>query len=263
VYSIAWGLQKSIWSIRDKKFNTKHEAKLFLKEIGSKTQAIKRKIKLLPSNFIPKIANSKIDKILTNVEATSYKIFLTELGEKNNFRRLIATIKEYKGNRKKTTKPEYYFLVRDYLLNHWGAQIVHDQEADDQLGIEQCKADLKASIICTIDKDLDMIPGLHYNLNTEKIYTVNEFEGMRFFYKQILMGDRADNIPGIYGIGPVRAAKLLKKCKNELDFYEKVVHTYRDSFKGDKNKATETVLEIGQLLYIRKEELEIWQPPKH
>jgi hypothetical protein len=52
-----------------------------------------------------------------------------------NFRNRIATIRPYKGNRV-SAKPVAFVDIKDYLVDQWGAQIVYDQESDDQMAID-------------------------------------------------------------------------------------------------------------------------------
>lgn len=157
--------------------------------------------------------------ILDGLEATHYKMFLSG---KNNFRKRINS--EYKANRKDKPQPIYLQLCRDFLIREWNAEISEGCEADDLLGINQAEE----TIICTFDKDLDMIPGLHYNWKTRNIYSVSEIEGLKFFYKQLLIGDKADNIFGVDGIGPVKAAKLIDPLEHEEDMLKVVKELYKD-----------------------------------
>src|SRR5690606_41714779 len=63
-------------------------------------------------------------------------------------------------------KPYWYDEIRDYLIRRWGAEVVDGQEADDAIGIaawNSYKECPEYSIIASIDKDLRMIPGYHYN----------------------------------------------------------------------------------------------------
>ena len=53
-----------------------------------------------------------------------------------------------------------------------------------------------------------------------------QLEGLKNFYKQLLTGDRADNIPGVPSIGPIKSGKILSKCKDELDMFEAVWDKY-------------------------------------
>src|SRR5574343_1568457 len=82
------------------------------------------------------------------------------------------------------------------------------------------------TIIVTLDKDLDMIPGLHYNWVKNTIYDVNEDEALRFFYKQLLIGDTSDNIVGIRGIGPVKAKTLIDHLETEEEMLDVVSSLY-------------------------------------
>jgi hypothetical protein len=171
---------------------------------------------------------------------------------KRNFRNEIAVTAPYKGNRK-SAKPKHYQLLRDYMESAWSFTMIEDQEADDAIGIAAYEMEVGEYCICSIDKDLDMLRGDHYNFVKDERYFITEEEGIKNFYKQLLMGDRVDNIIGIKGIGTVKAERLLKECKNENEMYLAILEAY------DGN--AERVLENGQLLWIRREPNQIWTPP--
>ena len=63
--------------------------------------------------------------------------------------------------------------------------------------------------IAAIDKDLWNIPGPKYNYNKDEVDFVTLEQAQYNFTKQILTGDRVDGIPGVKGIGDVKAEKLL------------------------------------------------------
>lgn len=154
-----------------------------------------------------------INSILEATGASSYKGYLTGGG---NFRELVAVTLPYKGNREGMVKPIHFQAIRDYLINHWNAEVIEGMEADDALAIEQTNhfkacyshKDIQ-TVICSIDKDLRMVPGNHYNWNKERRDFVTEEEGMVSFFKQLLTGDSTDNIQGLRGVGPKTADKLL------------------------------------------------------
>lgn len=171
---------------------------------------------------------------------------------KTNFRNEIAVTAPYKGNRK-SAKPKHYQLLRDYMESAWSFTMIEDQEADDAIGIAAYEMEVGEYCICSIDKDLDMLRGDHYNFVKDERYFITEEEGIKNFYKQLLMGDRVDNIIGIKGIGTVKAERLLKECKNENEMYLAVLEAYKDDDKR--------VLENGQLLWIRREPNQMWCPP--
>jgi 5'-3' exonuclease len=118
-------------------------------------------------------------------------------------------------------------------------------EADDMLGVRQCElsCDSDESIICTIDKDLNMIPGSHYNFVKKERYVVTPEDGIRFFYYQMLIGDTTDNIKGVVGIGKQKATKLLDRCSTEGEYFDAV----RDAYSND-----EEMLMNARCLYIWK-----------
>jgi hypothetical protein len=183
---------------------------------------------------------------------SDYKGFLTG---SNNYRKEIAVTAPYKGNRVQE-RPVHYQLVRDYLTSAWGCEVIDGQEADDAIGIAAYSYgdDDEAYIIMTIDKDLDMIRGWHYNFTKDIKYFVQEDDTMRTFYTQVLTGDRVDNIPGLKGIGPKKAEKILKDCSSEKDMYAAVLKAY------DNNE--EYLWEQAKLLWIRRKENQMWQPPQ-
>lgn len=170
----------------------------------------------------------------------------------NNFRNEIAKTAPYKGNRV-MAKPYHYQLLREYMERAWGFEVIDGMEADDAIGIEAYRNEPDETIIVSIDKDLNMIRGHHYNFVKEEKYFVTEEEAIRNFYLQILTGDKVDNIIGLDGIGPVKSKKLLKDCKTELEMYEAVLKAY----DGDEAR----VLENARLLWILREEKQVWHPP--
>jgi hypothetical protein len=193
--------------------------------------------------------NEFLEDMLLYNNFNEYQGYLTG---KNNFRNDIAITAPYKGNRK-AEKPKHYDRLRDYMLKTWNFTMIEDQEADDAIGIAAYEHQVGEYCICSIDKDLDMLRGDHFNFVKNEFYFIEEEQGIKNFYKQMLVGDRVDNIIGIKGIGPVKAERLLKECKNENEMYLTVLEAY----KGDDKR----VLENGQLLWIRRESNQMWQPP--
>jgi 5'-3' exonuclease len=181
--------------------------------------------------------------ILDVTESGEYRGFLTGSG---NFRKQINP--EYKANRKDKPVPLWLRSCKDYLISEWKAEVCEGYEADDALGMYQT-AD---SIICTIDKDLDQIAGKHYNFVKQEFYDVLELDGLRHFYKQLLIGDKADNIFGVVGIGKVKAAKLIDHLNDEPEMFATVSDLY---------DSEERLLINGQCLWIWRKENDLWQLP--
>jgi len=176
--------------------------------------------------------NDSIQGCLDRVGATSYRGFIS--GE-NNYRYKINP--EYKANRKDKADPRWRQDLKAHAIREWSGEVTFDIEADDALGINQHEG----SIIVSIDKDLRQIPGLHYSFELsgvsvlgkswtrpEEFVTVNEFDGNRFFYSQLLIGDKADNIIGIGGIGPVKAERALGGCETVSEMFDIVRDMYDD-----------------------------------
>jgi hypothetical protein len=182
----------------------------------------------------------------------SSNIHVGYLTGKDNYRHDIAKTKPYKGNRKDAPRPVHLHSLREYLITAWDFRVANGQEADDAIGIHATLT-RDNSIIVSIDKDLDMIPGHHYNPVKKDHYYVNDKVAIKNFYRQILTGDKVDNIEGLRGIGPKKADKILGDFDTDLAMYEAVLKAY----DGD----AERVLENGQLLWIRRKEGELWQPP--
>ena len=191
-----------------------------------------------------------LDECLFYTEPDGYQVFLTGKG---NFRNDIAVTHEYKGHRKEVEKPAHLADLRQHLVDNWGAVVSKDEEADDMIAIAATTYGPSA-IIASIDKDMLQVPCQNYNPRTGVLRQVTEEEGLHFFYKQILTGDRSDNIVGLYGVGPKKAEKLLECASTEQDFYVAVLHAYN----GDE----ERVIENARLLWLRRTVGQIWEPPK-
>jgi 5'-3' exonuclease len=196
-------------------------------------------------------AKSIMEAILNDLEVSEHKVYLTGKG---NYRDEVATIKGYKANRDPAAKPKYLPDVRDYLQEFWSAIVIEGMEADDQMGIEQSSyvrvGFVDTTIICSIDKDLKMIPGWHYNFVKREREFVDEITAWRNFYTQCLMGDSTDNIPGwcnITGnkVGQSKLARGLKDLTTPQEMSEYVAKCY----EGHEAELEE----IAELLWICRE----------
>lgn len=163
-----------------------------------------------------------MQQILSQVNATTYEAYLTGPG---NFRYNIYP--EYKANRKDIERPEYLQAAREHLVRKWGAHVCVGYEADDALGMGQDQEG-RSSIICTIDKDLKQVPGRHFNWVKGEHYEISEIEGLRSLYRSVLIGDRADNIIGVKGIGEGKASKIIDHLETE-DEMDEVCRSLYDS----------------------------------
>ena len=181
------------------------------------------------------------------VDCDGHELFLTG---KSNFRHEIAVTAPYKGNRKDAKKPKHLPLLREYLQMAWDATVSEGEEADDVIAIRATELG-DDSIIVSTDKDFNQVPGWHYNFVKKVKSYVTPEEGLRFFYKQILTGDAADNIKGLFRVGDVKATKMLADFKTEVELYQCCVEAL----------GKERVLENARLLWLRRKQNELWEPP--
>lgn len=166
--------------------------------------------------------DSLMREILRATNAEEYKSFLSG---GNNFRYEINP--SYKANRKSSVDPKWRESCKEFLVTEWNSIVTDGYEADDALGIEQDK-ETDSTVICTIDKDLQMIPGLHYNFVKQEFSEVDELQAIKTFYKQMLIGDTSDNVFGVPKIGKVKAAKIIDPLETEEEMFQTVKSLYDD-----------------------------------
>jgi DNA polymerase-1 len=105
-------------------------------------------------------------------------------------------------------------------------------EADDLMGM---MASSGKAIAVTIDKDLRSVPGWHWNPDKEEApVLVDEALADRNFYTQWLTGDSTDNVPGIWKLGPKKAATLLDSTPPQ-NWPALVLATYEQKKDKDGN----------------------------
>jgi 5'-3' exonuclease len=139
------------------------------------------------------------------------------------------------------------------MVAEWGAIVSAGCEADDLMGIKQFSNPDKSTVICTIDKDLKMIPGYHYNFVKGEFNDVKLKEANRFFFRQVLTGDATDNIPGIPGVGDKTAIKLTVNLDTDEDYIETICREYRKAYP---ETCQETIAEVSRLLWIMRRDNE-------
>jgi len=147
----------------------------------------------------------------------------------------------------------------EYLINHWDAEVIDGREADDAMGCWQWAHPDKSTVIVTIDKDLDMIPGYHYNPVKQKLYYVKKPDADRKFFTQVITGDTVDDVPGLPGYGPVAARKLLKP---EMGWNEMLDTVRREYDKVYPYTGPEVMGEMADLVWIQREEGILWNGRK-
>ena len=172
----------------------------------------------------------------------------------NNFRYKLAD--DYKANRQSTPEEVTKWLptIRAYALER-GAIPVESGEADDLVSEWAWREGYQDCVVCHMDKDLDMIPGEHYNYHHNKMthYTISHDEADYNFHMQLLMGDSADNIKCLHGIGPAKAAKIL----NGVDAHHRTDMVISLWERRVPNWQQE-LLKAGNLLWLRRYPEDKW-----
>lgn len=234
----------------------KKSADLLSSNLGARgiVTSITPQRKLEPFSHAVHNANVLLERIEKETNPSSMVMVLSGGG---NFREHVATIKPYKGNRDPAARPTYEQEMREHLIRTYPTEVSDGEEADDVMGICQTQlirdsGDAFASCIASGDKDLLMIPGLHFNfLNPERPATyVGPEEGMQTFLTQWLTGDSTDNIPGVPKIGAKRAAAALSSGGG-LDAQMKVIRDMYTAGYGEE-EGEAAMLENGQLIWIRR-----------
>lgn len=196
-----------------------------------------------------------------------------------NFRIEAAVTKPYKGNRK-SDKPLHFDNLRAFMLSRYDTVVADGCEADDMLAMAQTDK----TVICSTDKDLRQIPGLHYSWSVGlrpaipmyRVDSLGELQllegktkklwmtGMKCFYAQLLMGDPVDNIQGIPKMGSVGAYELLQGATSESELYQLVRARYMEEWPED---GIQKLKEHAALIWMVRERkpdgsLKMYRPPK-
>lgn len=201
-------------------------------------------------------ARRGLDHQMKMTGATSYIAHLTPSASDKGNRDNLAMTKGYQDNRKDAVKPEHLQAIRSYIGEELPSIVHLNQEADDGMAQANYNAvDRNLSVIVSKDKDLRMVPGLHWDFDDECIVDVDDpfgsiwvdrskksakvtGWGTKFFWAQLLMGDTADNIAGLphmtvdgkdKKVGPIAAYKLLEDCDTDLKCFELIKKLFRES----------------------------------
>lgn len=261
-----------------------------------------------------KAACDRVNAILNSwvftAKCDAARIFMTSSAD--NFRLRLAFSHVYKGERN-PEKPPFFYEMREHLLTAHAAILSDGDEADDLMSIHQWNGHrefLKESggefpvgspehrafsntVIVSADKDLMIVPGWHMIPGQDVVWvdtlghlelryksdgkTVKDLKGsgLKFFYAQMICGDKVDNYKGIPGRGAAFAYNLLNKCKDEKSLYMAVLGAYKakfgvgavklNNFRGTHRigKAFDIMLEQGRLAHMAHFSGDIWRSDKN
>lgn len=169
--------------------------------------------------------NTRIFAMLNEVNADEYTGFLT-IGK--CFRYSVAETVGYKHNRSGSMKPPIFYAIKAYMQQTpLEFTYVEGLEADDCVAVYAniLREQGHKVVICSPDKDvLQQLPGNHYNYQKQEWVETTEKQAKDFLWKQTLMGDSTDGIPGIPGLGPKTADKIIDTLNSEFTYnYEGIV----------------------------------------
>lgn len=256
VYKAGWSVERRHYVLEDtgETFKTKAAATNTLTESGREGE-----IPLLlmksevtgPESHAARCLDLLYKSLLDPFRGTTIVSYLTG---STNFRNDIAVTLPYKGNRLSSAKPYYYDFLREAICKRYNGIVVDGIEADDRIAIDATAHD--NCVIVGIDKDLLQIPGVHYNYDKGKFLEIDEVTGWYNFFTQVLVGDVSDNIPGIAGIGPKKAATILAPVSESIhDMYTTCHNIYLETYKDNGNRRFD---EGCGLLYLLRYMADSW-----
>lgn len=247
------------------RFKYKKEVDKFCKETPG-TYSIELNYEPEPESHAIKVLENSLNSL-----ETLLSVHVQGIGERKYFLSRGGSFREklnplYKNNRAGIHRPKHLNFLKDYMTEKYGAICKYGElEADDLLAMNQNEN----TVCCSIDKDMLQFPGHHFNFVKNRYTVVTEEEGNRSLYKQLLTGDNADGIPGLKGVGPKTAEKLLNGVSEPYDMYCVCLREY---LKKIPKEAGEDPTQHGirvmgiikmnmKMLYLLRSEDDMWEMP--
>ena len=181
----------------------------------------------------------------------------------------------YKANRgKRKPAPVGLIEVKEGLKEHFKSMYHKEVEADDYVVMR--KKQLKENcILCAVDKDVYKntedygqphwnyyeAPWLKNPIKMRWVETSIE-EAMYNQYLQAITGDKSDNIPGLKGIGPAKAAKYISEDMDESELWLGLETAYLQHCKyGDGTKMAILNMRLVNMHQLQENgEIKLWEP---
>lgn len=232
---------------------------------------------------------NKINTTRKACAASRVVILMTGQGSPKGDRYYVARQAPYQGQRSGSSRPKNWTYLRQFLSGDievpaYGQVRVHTErylEADDCFSVASQRKGAENIVICTQDKDMRMVPGHHLNWDDYSMCYVSpgtwsaehngKVFGRKWFWLQMMHGDKADNIPGLpyYTDGSVvksgpnkgqeKRTKVGDKCAiladldtitNDRAAAQWALQYYKTCY-GDTFSTCLAMLEQGILLWIR------------
>ena len=172
----------------------------------------------------------------------------------------------YKENRMFREPLLAYKTLREFIKKSYASQELSGLEGDDVLGILATSPEQKDTIIVSLDKDLQQIPGQHYNIDKpdQGITEVTSHQATLFFYTQVLTGDTTDGYSGCPGVGPKGAAKILQDVSTHKEAWQRIVQAYEKAGLTESDAILQArlarILRHGE--YSLSKGPLLWTPPQ-
>lgn len=230
-YRLAAAVEKTRYLVNGTEFATHKEAVAAASDMypiwNTKTVGtLKEAVELL---------EHKIERSITRVQCTVFHVFV---GSPNpTFRDHLARIRKYKGTRPRGGGPEHLGALKSYLVNQWGGVLASGEEADDMLSYtarELTAEGQNTPVVIGNDKDLNQIPGEHYDWVSDKLYSISDAEARIRMWVQVLHGDVGDNVAGCWQVGAAKAERTIREAIEDWgltdgDLWKFVCQAYEES----------------------------------
>lgn len=253
IYACGAIAEKVYYVLDNVRFDFKREANAYAEAHDLDKADIETDVDVQPVGNAINALKMTVEACIRDAGCDVGELYLSPEGNAN-FR--FELYPEYKANRKNAHKPAHYKALRNYAVKHMGATVCDNIEADDELNIRanELTAQGKGWVIVTVDKDLNQIPGLHYDWRKKKLFDVTTDEARLCLYTQVLTGDSVDNIKGCPNIGPAKAAKALKHADGDEELLEVCKWLYIQAYDGDEAEAMKQLklnIRLIRMLQVR------------
>lgn len=217
-------------------FSAAHGKKIYIEdnEFGEPIYERDEKGRLVYEDKSDKEMKSSFDDIMTTILTDTSSIGYVALikGGSNSGKFRYDANPTYKSNRP-TESPKWWGMLFKHAVNNWNCSPVYEVEVDDVVNI--ARLNIENSFIVAIDKDLLNLEGsFHYNWRTKQYIHVTKEEAERAFWRDVVVGQPADGLPGIPGKGQAFYEKNLSKYPLDTIVYQilKYYIDYYGELKG-------------------------------
>lgn len=201
----------------------------------------------------------------------SARILVTGRASHKGHRYAIARAKPYQAQRSGSRRPKNWEFLREILetgVPGYPTEVTNKAEADDLFGKYSKILGWQNVVVFAQDKDMNMTEGYHLDWASLTLTEVpagawsvphpkeGHVFGRKWFWLQMLMGDSADNIPGLPKAngklcGPATAEKLLASAQGEAHAADTVMQLYELHYQDGWREA---FFEQAILLWMRNDE---------